>query len=262
MVRQKGRQYTLSMLVSSILIAVVIFGISFIGAMFFENYYLIKDDPYDYSYLAGFTQKGMDKEKIERLAFNYDVDIQKFIELDLLLIGREHQYDEETTEWSGQYVTNVDSHHALVQEDINLREGECIFYVQYIDAPEFKTIQNNQDYERLKAYADQRYQVKYYLFHAPDTAHSAEFFHALLQEAVDAGGGRMLDNFFDAPVRELMIAGGKNVKADDNYIDYKGNELYAARWWDMCPFSKKSALAAQFEIGAVYLLLMTFIRLF
>lgn len=58
LVRQKGRQYTLSLFVSTILIAVAIFGTGFIGAVFLDNYFSIKEDPYDYSLLTSFQQKG------------------------------------------------------------------------------------------------------------------------------------------------------------------------------------------------------------
>lgn len=120
---------------------------------------------------------------------------------------------------------------------------------------------NDADFEQLKSSVEQRYQLKYYVFNAPAAA-SAEAFHAaLLQEVVESSDGKILDNFFDSPVRELMKAEGKNVRTDDYYMDYDGNELYAARWWSMYPFARENALSSQLEMGAVYFLIMFFIAI-
>lgn len=78
LVRQKGRQYTLSLFVSTILIAVAIFGTGFIGAVFLDNYFSIKEDPYDYSLLTSFQQKDIDQAEIEKLARDYNIEIENF----------------------------------------------------------------------------------------------------------------------------------------------------------------------------------------
>lgn len=302
LVRQKGRQYTLSLFVSTILIAVAIFGTGFIGAVFLDNYFSIKEDPYDYSLLTSFQQKDIDQAEIEKLARDYNIEIENFKTLDLLLIGRNFQYDEKTSEWSGQYITSVSSYNSLAETEAAVPTGSCLFYVNADGDPSLYTvleqkalfyhptlhqeftlpiaewvvgsvllnkngeisdlfILNDADFEQLKSSVAQRYQLKYYVFNAPAAA-SAEAFHAaLLQEVVESSDGKILDNFFDSPVRELMKAEGKNVRTDDYYMDYDGNELYAARWWSMYPFARENALSSQLEMGAVYFLIMFFIAI-
>lgn len=304
LVRQKGRQYTLSLFVSTILIAVAIFGTGFIGAVFLENYFCIKEDPYDYSLLTSFQQKDMDQAEIEKLAGAYNIEIENFKTLDLLLIGRNFQYDEKTSEWSGQYITSVSSYNSLAETKAAVPTGACLFYVNADGDPSLYTvleqkalfyhptlhqeftlpiaewvvgpvllnkngeisdlfILNDADFEQLKSSVEQRYQLKYYVFNAPAAAsESVEAFHAaLLQEVVELSDGKILDNFFDSPVRELMKAEGKNVRTGDYYMDYDGNELYAARWWSMYPFARENALSSQLEMGAVYFLIMFFIAI-
>lgn len=310
LVRQKGRQYTLSLFVSTILIAVTILGIGFIGAVFLENYFQIKEAPFDYSVLTGFEQARLDKTEIKRLASENEVEIGRFETVDLLLIGRKLQYDEKNSEWSGQYVTSASSYSALSGENITVAEGTCLFYVNAEGDPALRTIIdekavfydpvsqkkfilpvterlegkellnkcgvvsdmfifNDADYSRLEKSAGGRYQLKYYLFNAPFSAHAKAFYTALKNRVVALGDGRMFDNFFDLPVRELRKEkestafsedGGKNnTRSTDIYLDYHGNELYAARWWSMYPFSKENALSSQMETGAVYFLIMLFI---
>lgn len=302
LVRQKGRQYTLSLFVSTILISVAIFGIGFIGAVFLEGYYQIKEDPYDYSVLTSFEQAKLDKEEIEQLASENEIAIDKFETLDLLLIGRDLQYDEEYSEWSGQYVTSASSYSAFSGENVNVAAGSCLFYVNAESDPALFTlvdekavfynptlreefilpvteclvgkgllnksghvsdmfILNDTDFEQLKKSVGERYQLKYYLFHAPLSAHSKEFHTALLNRVVELSKGKIFDNFFDSPVRELMIAEGREKDNTDKYLDYNKNELYAARWWDMYPFAKENALSSQMETGAIYFLIMFFIAI-
>lgn len=300
LVKQKGKQYTLALFVSTILIAVTIFGICFISTIFLEGYYQIMDDPYDYSLLVNFQQKGIDEATIRQLASDHEIDIQAFVELDILLIGREHQNNDGTGEWSGQYVTSESSYNLLIDSYVDVPENNCLVFDDMAGANTLNTIYGNQaifynpttkeefcftvsekiagdnllnrsgaitdliilndsDYELLKASVDNRYQLKYYLFNAPSTANTTDFHNALLETVVNASDGKILDNFFDSPVRELMIAEGKDVEADDYYIDYEGNELYTARWWDMYPFSEETSLSTQIETGAIYFLIMLFI---
>lgn len=122
-------------------------------------------------------------------------------------------------------------------------------------------ILNDGDFEQLKSSVEQRYQLKYYVFNAPAAASAAAFHAALLQKVVGSSDGKIFDNFFDSPVRELMKAEGKNVRTGDYYMDYHGNELYAARWWSMYPFARENALSSQLEMGAVYFLIMFFIAI-
>lgn len=302
LVRQKGRQYTFSLFVSAILIAVTIFGICFISTIYLEGYYQITEDPYDYSLLVGSEQQGLDESSIRRLTDEYQIAIQEFAALDMLLIGRKHQYDSKTTEWSGQYITNASSYELLTHKDVTVPQGTCLFFTDMVGAPEFRTIYqeeaffynptakqefrltvaekiagdklinrsgpvvdffilHDKDYEQLKSNVEPRYHLKYYLFTASPSPQDTVFYQALLERVIQSSDGMIFDNFFDSPVRELMLAEGKDIKAEDSLIPYKGNEQYGARWWDRYPFSKENALATQTETGAIYFLIMFFIAL-
>lgn len=298
LVKQKGRQYTLSLFVSTILIAITIFGLCFNSAAFIDSYFQSKNDPYDYALLISYQQTGIDEFVIRQLANDYEIKLQKFIELDMLLIGRQHRYNRDRTEWSGQYVTNEFSYNLLTDSDIEVPEGmgvafddlyysfntfygdDILFYnptleeefglalyekmegdnlINRAGAVSDFIILDDSDYEKLKSTTDSKYQLKYYLFTVQDSAYASDFHGALLNEVVKASDGLILDNFFDSPVRKLMALEGKDIALEDSYIPYEGNELYAARWWDMYPFSRATSISTLIESGAIYLLLMFFI---
>lgn len=300
LVKQKGRQYTLSLFVSTILIAITIFGLCFNGIAFIDGYFQNKNDPYDYTQLVSFQQEGLDESAIRELGDEYDVDIQRFVGLDLLLLGRQHRYDEGTVEWSGQYVTNESSYNQLTDSVIEVPVGSVVafdeintsfnsFYGEDILLfnptlnKEFRltlhqkivgdtvinksgsvtdfVILDDSDYGQLKATTDSKYQLGYYLFNAENSSNAADFQSALLNKVVETSDGLILDNLFDSPIRALMTSEVKEVEIEDEYLTYEGNELYAARWWDMYPFSRETAISTMIESGAIYLLLMFFIAI-
>ncbi|TGY91308.1 hypothetical protein E5329_21830 [Petralouisia muris] len=92
LVRQKGNQYTLSLFVSSLLITLAVFAICFNGSIFLELYYSIKEEPYDYAVLAGESGEKLDENRIRFFADERGVSLSKWHSLDMLLLGREHQY--------------------------------------------------------------------------------------------------------------------------------------------------------------------------
>ena len=72
--RQKGNQYTLSLFVSSLLIALTVFSICFNGSSFLELHYQVKEDPYDYAVLTtGEQQKDLDESTIRLMAEEHNI---------------------------------------------------------------------------------------------------------------------------------------------------------------------------------------------
>ena len=92
LVRQKGNQYTLSLFVSSLLITLTVFSICFNGCTFLELYYEIKEEPYDYAVLVRESEQDMDESRIGSFAEENGISLSEWHSLDMLLLGREHQY--------------------------------------------------------------------------------------------------------------------------------------------------------------------------
>lgn len=251
--------------------------------------------------LVSYKQEGLDEWVIRQCAHDYEIVFQEFLKLDILLIGREYQYDEEISEWSGQYVTDESSCNLLTDSEIDIPKDMCLLFDDLAGAPTLNTIYGNKatfynptteeefslsiykkiagnnllnrsgsvtdivvlddsDFAQLKKTLDTRYQLKYYLFNTEGSMNALDFHDALLNTVVKASDGMILDNFFESPVRTLMILKGKDASMEDSYMTYEGNELYAARWWDMYPFSRETSLSTQIETGAIYFLLMSFIE--
>lgn len=62
------------------------------GGMFLELFYLIKEEPYDYAVLAGESGEKPDESRIRSLVEECGISLSEWHSLDLLLLGREHQY--------------------------------------------------------------------------------------------------------------------------------------------------------------------------
>lgn len=139
LVRQKGNQYTLSLFVSSLLITLAIFSICFNGGMFLELYYAIKEEPYDYAVLAGASGEKLDENRIRSFAEESGVSLSEWHSLDMLLLGREHQYmDASRNEWSPEMVVNVSDFNALSGMNLSVPD-DGYSYFQDSDDSMFQT---------------------------------------------------------------------------------------------------------------------------
>lgn len=129
LVRQKGNQYTLSLFVSSLLITLTVFSICFNGGIFLELYYLIKEEPYDYAVLAGESGEKLDESRIRSFAEESGISLNEWHSLDMLLLGREHQYmDASRNEWAPEMVVNVSDFNALSGMNLSVPDDGYIYF--------------------------------------------------------------------------------------------------------------------------------------
>ena len=129
LVRQKGNQYTLSLFVSSLLITLTVFSICFNGGIFLELYYLIKEEPYDYAVLAGESGEKLDESRIRSFAEESGIFLNEWHSLDMLLLGREHQYmDASRNEWAPEIVVNVSDFNALSGMNLSVPDDGYIYF--------------------------------------------------------------------------------------------------------------------------------------
>ena len=296
LVRQKGNQYTLSLFVSSLLITLMIFSICFNGGMFLELYYLIKEEPYDYAVLVGESGEKLDESRIRSFAEESDISLSEWHSLDMLLLGREHQYmDASRNEWAPEIVVNVSDFNALsgmnlsvpddgyiyfqdsddsmfqtCSEDRGLFYNPCIkedFTLQKIELVSKESVLNET--AKINSFAVVSDNTFYRISDTLDSSYKMTYylFHGSNTENSREFQKRLLAEIVAINKGEIFVSWQNQVIKDkiknyeDIYIPYDGNELYAARWWEFYPYAKQTELDVQMEAGAVYLILIFFIAI-
>ena len=296
LVRQKGNQYTLSLFVSSLLITLTIFSICFNGGMFLELYYLIKEEPYDYAVLAEESGEKLDESRICSFAEESGISLNEWHSLDMLLLGREHQYmDVSRNEWASEIVVNVSDFNALsgmnlsvpddgyiyfqdsddsmfqtCSEDRGLFYNPCIkedFTLQKIKLVSKRSVLNET--AKINSFAVVSDNTFYRISDTLDSSYKMTYylFHGSNTENSREFQKRLLAEIVGINRGEIFVSWQNQVIKDkiknyeDIYIPYDGNELYAARWWEFYPYAKQTELDVQMEAGAVYLILIFFIAI-
>ena len=296
LVRQKGNQYTLSLFVSSLLITLTIFSICFNGGMFLELYYLIKEEPYDYAVLAEESGEKLDESRICSFAEESGISLNEWHSLDMLLLGREHQYmDVSRNEWASEIVVNVSDFNALsgmnlsvpddgyiyfqdsddsmfqtCSEDRGLFYNPCIkedFTLQKIKLVSKESVLNET--AKINSFAVVSDNTFYRISDTLDSSYKMTYylFHGSNTENSREFQKRLLAEIVGINRGEIFVSWQNQVIKDkiknyeDIYIPYDGNELYAARWWEFYPYAKQTELDVQMEAGAVYLILIFFIAI-
>ena len=126
LVKQKGKQYTKTLFVTTILVGVTIFAISFNAAPMIEGLLSNLDTPYDFSVPVGFQQKGFGEKEIKALAEDHDLELKDFKSFDSLLVGI---YDEDP-DWRGSVnFVSESQFNELSGENLDVKEGT---YVEFI----------------------------------------------------------------------------------------------------------------------------------
>ena len=296
LVRQKGNQYTLSLFVSSLLITLTVFSICFNGGIFLELYYLIKEEPYDYAVLAEESGEKLDESRICSFAEESGISLNEWHSLDMLLLGREHQYmDVSRNEWASEIVVNVSDFNALsgmnlsvpddgyiyfqdsddsmfqtCSEDRGLFYNPCIkedFTLQKIKLVSKRSVLNET--AKINSFAVVSDNTFYRISDTLDSSYKMTYylFHGSNTENSREFQKRLLAEIVAINRGEIFVSWQNQVIKDkiknyeDIYIPYDGNELYAARWWEFYPYAKQTELDVQMEAGAVYLILIFFIAI-
>lgn len=297
LVRQKGNQYTLSLFVSSLLIALTVFSICFNGSSFLELHYQVKEDPYDYAVLTtGEQQKDLDESTIRLMAEEHNISTSDWHSLDMLLIGREHQYQEkEKNEWGPEFVISQSSFEDLTGQTLSLPENG-FGYFEDSDNATFQTFSNEQgnfynpsvhkEFHLTKTsliseenIVNNSTQISYFLILndktfqelknslGPDYQFRYYLFNGDHPENSKAFQDELLGKIVTLNNGEIFDSYQEAAVQDkisgysDVIIPYAGNELYAARQWDFYPYAKATQLDILLESGSVYLLLIFFIAI-
>ena len=294
LVRQKGNQYTLSLFVSSLLITLTVFSICFNGCTFLELYYEIKEEPYDYAVLVRESEQDMDESRIGSFAEENGISLSEWHSLDMLLLGREHQYmDASRNEWSPEIVVNVSDFNKLSGMNLSVPDDGYIYF-QDSDDSVFQTCSDNrglfynpcakEDFTLQKIELISRENVlnqtaKINSFavisdntfqrisNTLDSSYKMTYhlFHGSNPENSSEFQKRLLAEIVALNDGEIFVSWQDQAIKDkienyeDIYIPYDGNELYAARWWEFYPYAKQTQFDVQMEAGAVYLILIFFI---
>ena len=296
LVRQKGNQYTLSLFVSSLLITLTVFSICFNGSIFLELYYSIKEEPYDYAVLVGESGEKLDESRIRSFAEESGISLSEWHSLDMLLLGREHQYmDASRNEWAPEIVVNVsdfnalsgmnlsvpddgyiyfqDSDNAMFQtcsEDRGMFYNPCVkedFTLQKIELISKESILNQT--AKINSFAVVSDDTFYRISDTLDASYKMTYylFRGSNTENSSEFQKRLLAEIVAINKGQIFVSWQDQVIKDktgsyeDIYIPYDGNELYAARWWEFYPYAKQTQFDVQMEAGAVYLILIFFIAI-
>lgn len=309
LIRQKGKQYTLALFVSSVLIAVTIFGIGFNSSAFIEMDYFIEKSPYEYAVLADEREREqVTGDAIHGLLEEHGLEALRFVDGEFLIMAREHRYEDPSmNEWAPELITSQSTFLALTGIKTQIPEDGCLPFQENIgfagresafrtftgetllyhpDLPGdlvLKTMDgiigendinktvavsdlvvlHDRTYQKLSRQITGRYKLQGYFFDtdAKNGGQEKAFYQDLRELTIDASGGMIWDNILDSAVavKKHMLGIGPSPK--DIFLPYEGNELYAARWDTLYPFSKADASANKLETGAVYILLVSFASL-
>lgn len=296
LVRQKGNQYTLSLFVSSLLIALTVFSICFNGSSFLELHYQVKEDPYDYAILTGEQQKTLDESRIRYIANKHGISTVDWHNLDVVLIGREHQYQNiEKNEWSSEFALSESDFEHLTGKNLSIPENEFYYFEDSEDSG-FQTFSNSlgnfynpsehQEFHLKKGsliseegVVNNSAQISSFLilndrtFNELKSSLESDYWYqyylfngdhpensqAFQNELVQEIVNLSNGQIFDS-YQEYAIR-DKITGYSDVVLPYEGNELYAARQLDFYPYAKATQLSVLLESGSVYLLLIFFIAI-
>lgn len=296
LIRQKGNQYTLSLFVSSLLITLTVFSICFNGSIFLELYYSIKEEPYDYAVLVVESGEKPYESRIRSFAEESGIFLSEWHSLNMLLLGREHQYiDASRNEWSSEMVVNVSDFNELSGLNLSVPDDGYVYF-QESDDSMFQTCSEDRgmfynpstkedftlqkieliskesvlnETAKINSFAVVSDNTFYRISDALDSSYRMTYylFHGSNPENSSEFQEKLLAEIVTLNNGELFVnyqdqaIKDKMENYEEIFIPYDGNELYAARWWDFYPYAKQTEFAVQMEAGAVYLILIFFIAI-
>lgn len=295
LLKQKIRQYTLSIFVATLLIFFTIFGIGFIAAGFIDGYNIAINEPYDYTINTSADNPGMTEQRIQALADESGTVITEMARMDCLLLGVENVYRDGSTDWSTRMIVSEENFNRVSGMNISVARGTYSLYydgtMEYklnafcSDESLFFNPTSKEEFRLSKntpICADNLFNSRSFLssFLILDTEEYNNL-SASLDEAYKVTSYLLnVENWestseFQEKVLDAVIAdNGGNVFTNwhncatfektggqAEYLPYQGNETRVARVWALYPISKISSAATQFEAFATYLMLLLFIAL-
>ncbi|MBZ9607316.1 ABC transporter permease [Clostridium estertheticum] len=131
LIKSKGKQYTLPLFVSTILIGVGIFGVAFTSAQMISGILsTIYVDPYDYMVKVGFQQGNFNESDIKKLAIDNNVKLKDFKKFDTIILG---EYFKKNNEWGPINFVSEETVYELTSKKFDIDPGS---YINIISADE------------------------------------------------------------------------------------------------------------------------------
>lgn len=147
-VKQKGKQYTLTLFVSTILISISIFALGFnsIGMINGLNTFE-KIDPFDVSVSIGFQQGDLKIEDVLSLAKEHDIKVKDLVELEQIMLG----YDRaEYHEWNSDAFISEESVRKITEKkDFDIEPGTFVSLVS-VDSSYIRKDKLNKEVKPVK----------------------------------------------------------------------------------------------------------------
>jgi len=127
MIKLKGKQYTLSLFVSTILIGVSIFGVAFSAAPMISGMMeILYSHPYDYIVKVGFQQEDFTQNNIEELAIEYNVKLKDFKTFDTIRMA---QLLKRYNQWSPMNIVSEETVCKLTGKTFNVEPGSFAYVI-------------------------------------------------------------------------------------------------------------------------------------
>lgn len=242
LVKLKGKQYTKTLFVTTILVGVTIFGISFNATPMVDGLLTAINDPYDYALSTSFQQEGFGEDEIKDLAEEYNVGLKDFKSFNSILVS---QYADHYDYRSNEEFVSEDDFNKIAGENIDVKKGTYVEFIsgekpiygepedgyeqEYLNGATqdiFKLkydrtickegvlsldnyyhkdfiIIDSTDYEELNNSVDERFRVESYMFNVSNWKETKEFSDELFNAVVKASDNKWCDNFSEGAKFEL-----------------------------------------------------------
>ncbi|WP_053954995.1 FtsX-like permease family protein [Inediibacterium massiliense] len=148
LIKQKGKQYTLALFVSTILMSISIFALGFnaIGMIDGLNKYE-KIDPFDVAVIIGFQQGDLKIEDILSLAKEHDIKVKDLVEMNEIMLGYNIA---EYNEWnSNPFISEEFVRKITGKKDFDLEPGTFVTLISVDPSYIRKDKKNKKNIERI-----------------------------------------------------------------------------------------------------------------
>lgn len=297
LVKLKGKQYTKTLFVTTILVGITIFAVSFNVAPMIDGVLTTLSDPYDYAVPVGFQQNGFGEEEIKELANEYNVGLKDFRSFNSLLLG---MYSEDVDYRESANFVSEDDYNNLTGESLDVEKGTIVDFNSFnyshnsdtyeisflngttqevFELTQVKSISkpgvlssderyrknfyiiDNEDYSKLDNILDERFKNKCYMFNVSNWKETKDFSNRLFDEIVIWSDNKWCSNYAYGPVFEI----NKSQDVGDKEYGYEeideSTKLMARKWWDFTPFSRYHRFYEMLNDYAIYILLLLYIAI-
>lgn len=123
LLKLKGNQYTKTLFVSTILVGITIFAISFNSAPIVDSYLTNLDSPYDYMVNVSFQQNGFGEKEIKEIAKNTNTNISNLVNFESISTVT---YDEDADYRNAEILVNEEEFNKISNKKIDVKKGKFV----------------------------------------------------------------------------------------------------------------------------------------